>query len=502
MSLAPMKISERAGLALRDTNGAQVFKVVGYAGLLLLAVFLCLFAGVASAILPWWFLLAAVIVPLVALFVWVWPAFGLFIALCFVFGVVPSFLGPRLELGGGSLKAGDIVLVVTFLVSWSKALLTGRRWFYLIRPYLVPLGLLSFGFVSSVVYGKLYLHNATAMAEARNFVAWLVLPTVFAMVRDESGKEWIVRGVIALSLIAAAGVIVQGLAGSQVMALGRVAALDLEHSDVTRVSAGGVTYLMAFVLYRAIARQLSGIGSAFTTFVIGGPIALALVLTFGRGVWLTSAFGALAVMFMIGGLRAATKGVVLGGIVMALALVPLVMFQPQIYDAAFDRLTGTRHEVQSGGSFGWRLKENAAAVDRIADHPLLGVGMGGEYKSFRSAVGGFDIERTYIHNGYLFFPLKMGLWAVIVPLAMIFVVLRRAWGGLQSAKIDSHHKANIAAASGASLATYAVSFTQPEWSTLSSIAAIAFLIAIIELYRSQGAEQGTATTGNRFAVAR
>lgn len=460
-----------------------ILKVVGLAAFVLVAGLLSVIAGIASAILPWWLLLALFLAPAVALLVWIWPAVGLFIAFCFVFGIVPSFLGPRLNVGVGNLKAGDIILVVTFVAAMGKSLVAGRRWFPRITPYLPALVLMFIAFFISVAYGKLYLHNETAMAEARNFIAWLILPTVLALTRNDAERKLLIRALLAMALVGAGGVIGQALMGIHIMELGRVELLDVRHSDVTRVTAGGVTYIMVFFLFRAIARRLTYAGGLLSLAFVGGVIALALLLTFGRGVWIATAVCAFGVMILTGGLRAALKGAVLGGLAIALAVVPLVAFKPKTYDAIVDRASGTGREFRDGGSFGWRQQENAIAIERIKEKPLLGVGMGGQYKTVRSSIGSFEIELTYIHNGYLFFPLKMGLWAVVLPWIIIVTVLRRGFVGYRGAK-DAASRSDIAAAIGAFSTVVVVSFTQPEWSSLSGIASIAILMAIIELYRA------------------
>ena len=151
-------------------------------------------------------------------------------------------------------------------------------------------------------------------------------------------------------------------------------------------------------------------------------------------------------------------------------------------EAALERFTGIGAEFRAGESFGWRLRENDAALARIERHLFTGVGIGGEYKQ----TGSLDQETTYIHNGYLYFPLKMGIFAAFIPFAFIvaFVITVRQAGVRHQKTGDP---AFVAALCGAFSVPVMTSGTQPEWTAPQGIAAYAILIGLALLYRSFGA---------------
>ena len=151
-------------------------------------------------------------------------------------------------------------------------------------------------------------------------------------------------------------------------------------------------------------------------------------------------------------------------------------------------------EIRSGGSFDWRRLENEAAFKVIAAHPLMGVGMGGEYKKVKTFVGEWNNEYNFIHNGYMFYPLKMGLHGLLIPLLFIGVfvaALRRALNGATA-------RARIvpACAAGTFLALCLATYTEPHWvrgEGLVTICSMIFLVMAAPRLDRLRARSGTAT---------
>jgi O-antigen ligase len=113
--------------------------------------------------------------------------------------------------------------------------------------------------------------------------------------------------------------------------------------------------------------------------------------------------------------------------VVSLALVIAGMFvvKPKVATALVERFTGIGQEISSGASFGWRMRENEAAIESIIKHPLLGVGIGGAYKPAIQTAGGFLNDEYMIHNAYLAIPTKMGVPGLFMMLYMFFAYFRR-----------------------------------------------------------------------------
>lgn len=145
-------------------------------------------------------------------------------------------------------------------------------------------------------------------------------------------------------------------------------------------------------------------------------------------------------------------------------------------------------EGRKGSSIGFRFDENRQAIDTIKKSPILGIGIGGEYKrAFRQSEigGGFDIETSFIHNAYLSLWLKLGVAGLLFPL-LLAGCLYAEMKAIRKASGTSFDSLSPCAA----LATIAMmsveSFTSPDWSQQAHISAAAVMLVIIfsrTLYR-------------------
>lgn len=73
--------------------------------------------------------------------------------------------------------------------------------------------------------------------------------------------------------------------------------------------------------------------------------------------------------------------------------------------ARFDSLFAG-DELVDDASTQWRLRENELALPVIKENPILGLGPGAEY---RDPWGVWDHYMGYIHNGYLFLLINVGI---------------------------------------------------------------------------------------------
>jgi len=190
-----------------------------------------------------------------------------------------------------------------------------------------------------------------------------------------------------------------------------------------------------------------------------GLMLLGLAVQFGRGVWVATAAGLLVSAFMHRGWVGAARVLLIGGLALATLVAGLSLLRPRMVDALEERALGIVPELRAGGSFHWRVVENNEALRRIAERPLTGVGIGGDYKRTISSSGSFAVETRYIHNSYLYFPLKMGVLASLVPVAFIlaFMLTARRVHRLQ----DARDRGLLAALCGSFVVPVLTSGTQP-----------------------------------------
>jgi O-antigen ligase len=432
--------------------------------------------GTVIAASPWWWLsLLVFAVPAAVLWTAWAPHVGLFLTLILIFEVVPSDYLPKLPFGGGNLKIYDLCVVYLVTVAALRGLAQSAP----IRAYLgklwLPL-LVFFGFLGvSFLYGVMVMHNKLALAEGRNFVGWLVIPLVVLGVDSPRRFRSFFIGMLVIAIVIACYVTIQSLLNVQIMTDARVEALDTGNKDVTRSIAGGATYLIIFFLYYYLNRMIEGKSTIFFAAPVIALMILGLIMSFGRGVWMTSAAGLLISAWLHKGIKNALILGAVGAFLVAGLLAGMAEVKPRFVKAVTERALGIGQEVESGGSLNWRMIENRLAFASMEKHPMMGVGIGGEYKPVASIRNAFDIETAYIHNGYLWFPLKLGLGGIVVPFLLIggfFLCLRDAYR-----KTLPTDRALLAAAGGAFSVVVCITITQPEWEHLQEICAIAILMS-------------------------
>lgn len=466
----------------RPVDFSGIFIVLG-------ALLLAAFVGLLSAYLPLPLTLLAVALPAVLVASIMRPDIGLVVALMFIFEVVPQAFQPRLPFGGGNLQAYDLLLIYLSAIVLVRSLAAGREPLRSMGAVRWPLYYLAVCMAVSLVYVKFFAPNPRVLSEARAAIAWLVVPLIVLTVTTPGRYRWFVRSVVGLALVIALYVTVQTLFGIRIMTGARVEALDNGvNSDIVRSIAGGGIYVVVFALLlllnRLVERRVAWLWAVPASFLLVAGI----VVQFGRGVWLATAAGLLVSAYLFRGIGGALRVACIGVFAIAAVLSMASVYKPRLAEAAVERAIGIREEYERGGSYNWRRQENEAALGYIERHPLFGAGLGGQYKqtsgSFSSV---FFTQTLYIHNGYLFFPLKMGVFATFVPLAFIVAfaaTVRRGW--LRHRARDGEDRALAAALCGAFAVPVITSVTQPEWWTQPGIAAYAIFLGLALLYREMG----------------
>lgn len=465
---------------------------LGAVALVVAAMLLAVLAGLITSYLPWLFTLLLVLLPLVLLASISRPMVGLVVVLMFIFEVVPSAFQPRLPFGGSRLQAYDVLLLYLAGLVLLRAWLSRTHPLLAMGPARWPLYYLFTCVAVSLVYVRYFAPNTLSLGEARVFVAWLLVPIMALAVDTPARYRWMLRSVVAIGLVIALYVSIQSLFDLRIMTGARVELLDKDlNNDVVRSIAGGGIYVVIFTLFLLINRVLERKFGWWWAVPAALLLVFGVAVQFGRGVWLSALAGLLVSAALFRGYAGVLRVLLLGVFTVALMLSAAAVFKPRLAEAVVERAMGIGYELQSGGSYGWRRMENQAAINRIERSPLVGVGLGGQYKQTASSEGHFGIEGSYIHNGYLFFPLKMGLPALFVPLAFIiaFVVALRQ-GVLRHR--DDGDPGLVAALAGAFTVPCVASYTQPEWADPRGISAIAILFGLTLLFRRFGAVQPAA----------
>lgn len=463
-------------IALRFPTYEQVKTVCLYAIWGLVAVFF----GLASAVLPPIFLLAFFSIPLAVVLAVAFPTLAFSGALVLMFGLLPPSIFASLPLGGATLRPPELILMLLLITLGFRSLGT---WGYLakpIKPLIVPLLVLCCGLLIGLAKGKLFLKNPQAMAEARQYFGWLALPLALWIASHRPGKLHVI--VMWIALLASAVMVFQLGSGIQLIYGFRGAEeLSKDFKDITRSAIGGGTLFLCYAAYYLFGKFCDDTKNRFFTFLVLLLVVGGVAATFSRAVWAGAVAGGLVFLFITPKLKGSKAGTALLFATAALTgVLMLGIAAPRVGAAIEDRVLSVADEGKKGSSIGFRFDENGQAIESIKKSPILGIGLGGEYKRvFRQgeAGGGFDIETSFIHNAYLALWLKLGLAGLLFPAFLAFCLytelrkLRKTPNTAQTPISEYAALATIAM-------MYVESITSPDWSQQGHISAASVMLVI------------------------
>lgn len=383
----------------------------------LAAVFSGLIIGTISPIVA----LGLVIGALGAAVLLVRPDWAWVITLLLVAQAIPGTLIPEIPMGFAKVKMYEL----TFLAG-----LMGSAVVTLKRPEVARMPLvkdarnasllLVLAILGSAFYSRFYLGNhELVLAEARPYLALSAFAAVATIGAVRPSVRLFDGAMITAGTVLSAIVIVQMLTGLRILDA-RVEDLGLSaNTGITRSVTDTGTIVQAYAIYRLAAlclkRQL-GIASRLLFAVALAITVVGLLGTFTRGAWIATAAGALVAAYVSGGLARVMRVAVSGSVLLALVLLLIFLIRPNVAEAMVDRAMSVSSELEHGASYGWRRLEDQQAWDSIQRRPILGVALGGAYKNEVKMEAGFLNDQYFIHNGYLYFPLKMGIPGLLVGL--------------------------------------------------------------------------------------
>lgn len=459
-------------------NGGRVASVM----VALVGLFLAAFFGLASAVLPWQFMVGMLGLPVLLLVGAAMPTVLFVAALLLLFGIMPEFIMARLPLGGATLRPAELVLIFCFVVVLARVLLNGLDLKSLLRPLAWPLAILVCGFMLGMVKGKVLSNNTLALADARQYVGWLALPVGLWFGIKHPGR--LQRIVIGVALLAATLMILQlGLGVQLIFGFRGAEYLSKDFSDVTRSAIGGGLFFLGYAAYRLFLHACDGERWRWTA-LLGSLITIGgIVASFNRAIWAGFAVGALLLLiFKPRTRRSAFLPFLVLFTCVCIGVAGLFVAKPRAADALIERVVSIKDEGRRGSSLGFRFDENQQAMEAVRRSPITGVGMGGEYKRvYRqlSNAGSFETEVAFIHNGYLSLWLKLGVFGLIFPV-LLFAAVYRAYRYVKLTTLP--RSAPVLDASAVMMTTVMVfvsAVTSPDWSQSSTVAAFAALLAVL-----------------------
>lgn len=391
-------------------------------------VLVTLIAGLLSALVPWWGVLGLVLgITVVALTIKD-PLIGLLLTLALAAQAIPGALVPTVPLGGAQLLPCEIVLLLTFASCLLNGFIGRHSRISIDRDFLVAALLSLVALLVSIVISKFYLRQHDFVFPVlRNFLPLALLPLLPSILSTRQRVDIVENAFIAFGVLIALFIAIQAFTGIPLLA-GRLEDLGLNQTTgITRTVLWGPELLIILSLFLIGRHGLRHCLTRVWPMPALAILLLGLMGTYTRSFWIATAVAAMWLALFANGLK--------GGLRLAAIVVPMcvllggivLVVNPRIGEAAFERAFGITQEIQSGESFGWRGKENAMAIASIAKSPWFGIGFNGAYKPAISLQGHFEGEDIYIHNAYLYFQLKMGLLGSTILMVFLMLYLRLSW---------------------------------------------------------------------------
>lgn len=457
---------------------AQVYQV----GVVLSGLLLALLAGLSSTVLPWWLVVTVFVLPVAVGVAWRWPLVGVVVVLLGVLGVLPTFSGKL-----------PIALVLSFsafmlLNKWHriKMVLHDYR-----SIWLMLLGLMVWS-AFSALYSRHYQQTYTAyiVMETASLMHWLLLIATVLVAHDERSANNMLRVVVGLAVVLCLMSLAQSLFGLRLGFSGesRVELLDEASGGLSGVARSLVPG-MPLVLFTYFVALLAISQKARMRWLWGVVLLVtmgAIFVSFGRALWaFTGLMSLLSVAFV--GRRAFMRFAMLLVIGGGLLLTILFLAKPEVIEAAVNRVLSVFGEGGSSSSLGWRLTENYFAIPKIYDHLWMGLGLGAEYKPRLTELKQFSEQTHYIHNGYLYILLKMGVIGLLVYAALYLRFLAIC---IQRFEFRRAEFTPRVAAAAVLMMTLLLNFTQPELMTGATIGCLTVLIPLAQRARFEGLNTG------------
>lgn len=282
------------------------------------------------------------------------------------------------------------------------------------RPLALPLVLITAGWILAT------LVSIDARASLGALKAWLIEPALVGLMvvhefRNENFRWILRRALLFVSLWVSTAGLVQLALFRQTIEGGRVSSIFTPVANYLAMFVAPLLVLAVGWWWQGRERQLSGAA------VVVGLAALLLSFSFGGYLSLAAGLGVLAVVALgQTNRRRALSGLVLGGLVLLLALMPTHYFQEKL-----------NFVTRSSSLVRTQIWRTALAIGR--EHPLLGVGPNAFERAYRETVPRFyfpPLEWLVAkpHNLYLNLWLETGLLGLIGTSWLLLIVVRRTLG--------------------------------------------------------------------------
>ena len=403
-----------------------------------------------------------------------WAPFVTITALLYLAVLVPFSVQNDFSVGGGTGQPG--LLMIDILVAVALARLSVG---YLRRG--VP-GSALVGYVVLLVAGVQLLHGIAAGAESVNAATelrriavatggfLLALPLMASPTR---------RHLPIVLLLLGAALAASGLAqwlleveynGSD---FGVREGVGLTSAGTGQLQGGLFVYPVAVILSFAalVSGRLHGdVPWLLTAVVLGGNV-VCLILTYERTFWGAAIIGC---VFVLARLKATARWRALIWIppVLTATLLGLALIAPGELRTAVERGASVS-QIGSDSAVESRERESAGVLEKIANRPIHGDGLGADL-TWTDVGADKPTITPYTHNGYLWLSWKTGIPFALLCVALLVASIARRRGP----ETDSFISVLSIAAQGSLLGLLVINVTFPSFNSLSAAAVTGLLLAL------------------------
>jgi O-antigen ligase len=395
-------------------------------------------------------------------------------------GFFPQEALPEFGALGGSVRAEDLLLAGLAVLLVFRGLTRMPLGRLPERQLYIALAAVLAIMLASAIRADIFLgvDKKAVLAELRTYFYLLPLVLIPLLLESEESARRLWNLLIAVILILALGQVMQALFDIPLLHGGRLEAtvtLDKVYSGSMRSTVPGI-YLIIFGFLYALGNLLQGCKSRVFWILTTGLCALAILLTYGRALWLVTALG----LFILGlsfGVRKIILLSILGAFATAIILIGAASLKPTLLTAIEDRGASISSEIHGGSSLNWRYIENTYAYAKIEKAPIAGIGLGASYKPI---VGGLDawVEQTrFIHNGYLYLVLKTGVIGALVFAFFWISLLKIGWWHSRYSQGKLQLQGKVFLIVG--MLPTITAFVRPEWADQGTFVVFATLGGIL-----------------------
>lgn len=453
-----------------------------------------LLLGLVAVYLPLEILLSAIAGGVILNYLAKHPTYSILIIIVLTSSIVFEESIPLIPIGVGSLHVSDVLLLV-MLGTLGYRYLSEQNFTFAKSPLHLPLLLfISIALISAAVSVTRYGADFNDVARQFRLISYyLIFFLITNFIREKAQIKLLIKGLFVIAAVVAAAMVVQAIIGESIQLMpGRIESAITFGSEfeTLRILPPGqtlvfVTFLTAIcVLVFVQEKPVLFSGYLYLLPLLGAGI----ILTYNRSYWVAAILGLLLLMLITASenrmrlVALLTIVVIFGGSILA-------MFGGSggklgtTVDAVTHRFTSlfAGKELSRSGPVDDRRLENAYALTQIRSHPLLGIGLGNDYRP--EIYGPEDKLTYYVHNAYLWLLTDLGIIGFLLFFWFYLLFLARAAKSWKSIS-DEFLKSAVAGALISGIAILSMALFIPVFMEWFSIVVIATMTGLAETIRN------------------